>query len=45
MPKKQKGGPFGIFQHPFRRKTSKIEGEPFREKILIRQKVSLCRKN
>ena len=41
---KLKGGPLGIFQQPFRRKTSKIEGEPFRENFL-RQKVSQCRKN
>ena len=28
MPKKLKGGPFGIFQHPFCRKTAKkIEGD------------------
>ena len=27
--KKLKGGPFVIFQHPFCRKTSKIEGETF----------------
>ena len=27
MPKKLKGGPLGIFQHPFRRKTPKNEGE------------------
>ena len=26
MPKKLKGGPFGIFQHPFCRKTQKNEG-------------------
>ena len=25
---KLKGGPFGIFQHPFCRKISKIEGGP-----------------
>ena len=32
--KKLKGGPFGIFQHPFCRKTAKkIEGGPFGEKI------------
>ena len=34
MPKKtERGGPFGIFQHPFCRKTAKkIEGGPFEEK-------------
>ena len=34
MPKKLKGGPFGIFQHPFCRKTAKkFKGRPFGEKI------------
>ena len=34
MPKKtEKGGPFGIFQHPFRRKTSKkCRGDPLGKK-------------
>ena len=43
MPKKLKGGPFGIFQHPFCRKTKKIEGGPFGE-IFFRKKVSQSRK-
>ena len=31
--KKRKGGPFGIFQHPFCRKTAKkLKGDPFGEK-------------
>ena len=30
MPKKLKRGPFGIFQNPFCRKTSKIEGDTLR---------------
>ena len=34
VPKKLKGGPFGVFQHPFCRKTAKkIEGGTFGEKI------------
>ena len=34
MPEKLKGGPFGIFQHPFCRKTAKkLKGGPFGEKI------------
>ena len=41
MPKKTKGGPFGIFQHPFCR--VKIEGGPFGEKN-SGKKVSQCRK-
>ena len=29
VPKKLKGGPFGIFQHPFCRKTAKkLKGDP-----------------
>ena len=33
VPKKTKGGPFGIFQHPFCRKTAKtLKGGPFGEK-------------
>ena len=27
MPKILKGGPFGLFQHPFCRKISKIQGD------------------
>ena len=39
MPKKLKGGPFGIFQHPFCRKTpEKIKGEKFSEKSLAMPK-------
>ena len=41
--KNWKGGPFGIFQHPFWRKTArKMKGGPFGEKIF--PKVSQCRK-
>ena len=45
VPKKNwKGGPFGIFQHPFWHKTAKqLKGGPFGEKI-FRKKVSQCRK-
>ena len=44
MPKKLEGGPFGIFQHPFCRKTlKKIEGGLFVEKFISR-KVARCRK-
>ena len=33
MPKKTERGPFGIFQHPFCRKTAKkMKGGPFGEK-------------
>ena len=40
--RKTERGPFGIFQHPFRRKTAKkIEEGPFREKNP--KKVSQCR--
>ena len=39
---KLKGGPFGIFQHPFWRKTAKkLKGGPFGEKI-FGKKVSQC---
>ena len=39
-----KGGPFGIFQHPFWRKTAKkLKEGPFGEKK-FRKKVSQCRK-
>ena len=42
--KKLKGGPFGIFQHPFCRKTSKkMQGGPFGEKISLKN-VSQCQK-
>ena len=43
--KKLKGGPFGIFQHSFCRKTAKkIEGGTLWEKKNFRKKVSQCRK-
>ena len=38
-----KGGPFGIYQHPFCRKTPKIEGGSLWGKN-FRKKVSQCRK-
>ena len=44
MPKKLKGGPFGIFQHPFCPNTSKNWRGPFGE-FFFRKKVSQCRKN
>ena len=40
MPKKLKRGAFGIFQHPFCRKTGKNENK----NIYFRGKISLCRK-
>ena len=45
MPKKtERGGPFGIFQHPFCRKTSKkMQEGPFEEKI-SEKNFSQCRK-
>ena len=43
MPKKLKGGPFGIFQHPSVAKHQKIEGGPFWEKTFSK-KVSQWRK-
>ena len=43
VPKKLKGGPFGVFQHLFCRKTKKIKGGTFGEKI-SGKKVSQCRK-
>ena len=44
--KKLKGGPFGVFQHPFCRKTSKkMQGGPFGENFFFEKKVSQCRKN
>ena len=34
MPKNCKGGPFGIFQHPFCRRTAKkLKGDPLRKNI------------
>ena len=46
VPKKNwKGGPFGIFQHPFCRKTAKkLKGEPFEEKIFSGKKVRSAEK-
>ena len=44
--KKLKGGPFGIFQHPFCRKTSKtMQGEPFGEKFFSKKKSRSAKKN
>ena len=44
--KKLKGGPFGIFQHPFCRKTSKkMQGGPFGEKFFFRKKSVTVPKN
>ena len=46
MPKKLKGGPFGIFQHPFCRKTAKkIEGGPFGEKKFRKKSLAVPKKN
>ena len=42
MPKNMKGGPFGIFQHPFCRKTPKNEGGSSGD--FFPKKVSQCRK-
>ena len=46
VPKKNDGGgPFGIFQHPFCRKTAKkFKGGPFGENFFPQKKVSQCRK-
>ena len=46
MPKKtERGGPFGIFQHPFCRKTSKkMQGGPFGEKIFFEKKSRSAKK-
>ena len=42
--KKPKGGPFGIFQHPFCRKTpKKLKGDPLVEKKI--KKVAQCQNN
>ena len=43
MLKKLKRGPFGIFQHPFRRETPKLKGD-LRGKF-ISEKVLQCGKN
>ena len=46
MPKKLKGGPFGIFQHPFCRKTAKqMKGGPFGEKIFPKKSLAVPEKN
>ena len=40
---KLKGGPFGIFQHPFCRKTSKkCRGDPLRKKISKKKSEKKC---
>ena len=42
--KKMKGGPFGVFQHSFCRKTAKqVKRDPLR-KISFRKNVSQCQK-
>ena len=44
--KKLKGGPFGIFQHPFCRKTSKkMQGGPFGENFFSKKKSRSAEKN
>ena len=44
--KTERGGPFGIFQHPFCRKTSKkCRGDPLGKNFFFGKKVSQCRKN
>ena len=47
MPKKkQKGGPFGIFQHLFCRKTAnKLKGGPFGENVFPKKKSRSAEKN
>ena len=43
--KKLKGGPFGIFQHPFCRKTSKkMQGRPFGEKFFSKKSLAVPKK-
>ena len=43
--KKLKGGPFGIFQHPFCRKTSKkLKGGPFREFFFRKKSLTMPKK-
>ena len=45
MPKKtERGGPFGIFQHPFCRKTSKNAGGTLWGKKNSKKNVLQCRK-
>ena len=44
--KKLKGGPFGIFQHPFCRKTSKkCRGDPLGKIFFSEKKVAVPKKN
>ena len=46
LQKNLKGGPFGIFQHPFCCKTpKKVEGGAFVVKKVFLKKVAQCRKN
>ena len=42
--RKTERGPFGVSQHPFCRKTSKIEGTLWRKISIFAKKVSQCRK-
>ena len=43
---KLKGGPFGVFQHPFCRKTSKnCRGDPFGKKLFFEKKSRSAEKN
>ena len=47
MPKKLKGGPFGIFQHPFCRKTPRKiggEGDPLRKKNSQKKSLAMPKK-
>ena len=46
MPKKtERGGPFGIFQHPFCRKTSKkMQGGPFGENFFRKKSLAVPKK-
>ena len=43
--KNRKGGPFGIFQHPFCRQISKNAGGPFGEKIFRKKSLAVPKKN
>ena len=46
MPKKnRKGGPFGIFQHPFCCKTPKNEGGPFRGEKFFEKSRTMPKKS
>ena len=43
--KKLKGGPFGIFQHPFCRKTAKkLKGDPSGKKIFRKKSLAVPKK-